>query len=151
MVAPHLDEFFREAFAAPRVSHSYLCKGLLLSLMHSLPCPLSFASTRAELRVVLVGVCSASTWARFLFKHSTMRARPHPRPWKVASISPSSKKKNDMKDTFGGISALLGRMRWQVISSSMLENEKRDNASSWCSPGSREQLKGVRERERGAA
>jgi hypothetical protein len=30
--------------------------------------------------------------------------------------------------TFGGISALLGRMRWQVISSSMLENEKRDNA-----------------------
>ncbi len=39
------------------------------NVMYSLPCPSFFAPARVELRVILVGDCSASTWARFLFRH----------------------------------------------------------------------------------
>jgi len=63
---------------------------VLRPLMYSLPCPLFFAPTRAELRVVLVAGCSASAWARFLFRH---QRGARPRPSRVNKTRSLSKKK----------------------------------------------------------
>ena len=90
-------------------------------MVHSPPLP-SFFALRVELRVGLEAEASASTGARFLFGHREAR------PSVVASerVIVVREKKHRVVFTFGGISALLGRMRWQVNNPSM--SKKRDNA-----------------------
>jgi hypothetical protein len=71
---------------------------------------------RVELRVGLDGVCSVSGCVRFLFRASWSASGG-----RVNQYMASASNGKNRGSTFGGISALLVRMRWQVNSASMLK------------------------------